>query len=294
MRKSSILITAILFVFALVFAGCGKKDAAGTQSPQASATAGGAQASATASASPAASPTAGNSNSLEAIKTSGKIRFGTEGTYAPFTFHDKSGKLVGFDVELAEEVAKRLGVTPEFIETKWDGMFAGLDAKRFDLVANEVSIRDDRKQKYDFSDPYIVSKAVLIVHKDNDTIKKLADLKGKKSGQSLTSNLTGIAKANGATIVQTDGFNQAIDLLVAKRIDATVNDGLSFLDLKKQKPDIPLKVVDETQDASQSGFLFNKGNKELVDAVNKALSDIKSDGTYLKISEKYFGADVSK
>lgn len=231
---------------------------------------------------------------LDSIKESGKVKIGTEGTYAPFTFHDKDGKLVGFDVELAEEVFKRLGVKPEFIETKWDGMFAGLDAKRFDLVANQVAIRDDRKAKYDFSDPYIVSKAVLIVHSDNQDIKKLADLKGKKAGQSLTSNLSDIAKANGATIVQTDGFNQAIDLLLSKRIDATVNDGLSYLDLKKQKPDAPIKVVDETSDASQSGFLFNKNNKELVDAVNKALADIKSDGTYLKISEKYFGADVSK
>jgi len=293
MRKSTVTITALLFVFALVIAGCGKKDAASTQSPQASAAAGGAQASAIASASPAASTT-GSANSLEAIKANGKINIGTEGTYAPFTFHDKSGKLVGFDVELAEEVAKRLGVEPKFIETKWDGMFAGLDAKRFDLVSNEVSIRDDRKAKYDFSDPYIVSKAVLIVRQDNETIKKLADLKGKKAGQSLTSNLADIAKANGATIVQTDGFNQAIDLLLSKRIDATINDGLSYLDLKKQKPDVALKVVDEAQDAAQSGFLFNKGNKELVDAVNKALADIKSDGTYLKISEKYFGADVSK
>lgn len=296
MKKPAFVITALTLVFAMLFAGCGKKEAASTQSPQASAaetTTPGAQAS-TPAATTQASPAAEKQNTLETVKASGKIRIGTEGTYPPFTFHDKSGKLVGFDVELAEEVAKRLGVEPQFTETKWDGMFAGLDAKRFDLVANEVSIRDDRKAKYDFSDPYIVSKAVLIVQKDNQDIKKLADLKGKKSGQSLTSNLTDIAKANGANIVQTDGFNQAIDLLLSKRIDATINDGLSYLDLKKQKPNAPIKVVDETNDASQSGFLFNKNNKELVDAVNKALADIKKDGTYLKISEKYFGADVSK
>jgi len=235
-----------------------------------------------------------NKTLLETIKAEGKIQIGTEGTYAPFTYHDKDGNLTGFDVELAREVAERLGVEAEFIETKWDGMFAGLDAKRFDFVANQVSIRDDRKEKYDFSSPYIVSKAVLIVHEDNEDIKKLADLQSKKAGQSLTSNLTDIAKANGAEIVQTDGFNQAIELLISKRIDATVNDGLSFLDFKKQKPDSPIKIVDETNDASQSGFLFNKGNPELVEAVNKALEEMKEDGTYLEISEKYFGADVSK
>jgi len=233
-------------------------------------------------------------NLLETIKASGKIRIGTEGTYAPFTYHDKDGKLTGFDVELAQEVAKRIGVEAEFIETPWDGIFAGLDAKRFDTVFNQVTIRDDRKEKYDFSDSYIVSRAVLIVREDNNEIVKFADLKGKKAGQSLTSNLTDIARENEAEIVGTEGFSQAIDLLLSKRIDATVNDGLSFLDFKKQKPDVPLKVVDELPEAAESAALFNKGNDELVAAVNETLAAIKEDGTYLEISNKYFGADVSK
>jgi L-cystine transport system substrate-binding protein len=231
---------------------------------------------------------------LEQIKANGKILIGTEGTYAPFTFHDKSGNLTGFDVDIAKEVAKRLGVQPQFVETQWDGMIAGLDAKRFDVVANEVSIREDRKKKYDFSDPYIVSKPVLIVNKDNTTIKSFDDLKGKKSAQSLTSNLTDIAKSKGAEIVATDGFNQAIDLLASKRVDATVNDGLSYLDLVKQKPDVPVKKVAEYPQATPSGIMMRKGNTDLVTAIDKALADMKQDGTYLKISENYFGADVSK
>ncbi|MNZ87572.1 L-cystine-binding protein TcyA precursor [compost metagenome] len=278
MKKSSILLLALL-VFTLVLAACGNNKGQNANDQSKAENGGAAQSSQTL---------------LDQIKANGKIRVGTEGTYAPFTYHDKDGNLTGFDVELAREVAKRLGVEAEFIETKWDGIFAGLDAKRFDVVANQVSIRDDRKEKYDFSDPYIVSKAVLIVNEKNEDIKKLADIKGKKAGQSLTSNLTDIAKENGAEIVQTDGFNQAIDLLISGRIDATVNDGLSYLDFKKQKPDAPIKVVDEAADASHSGFLFNKGNAELVDAVNKALAEIKEDGTYLNISEKYFGEDVSK
>ncbi|NBD25276.1 amino acid ABC transporter substrate-binding protein [Paenibacillus glycinis] len=233
-------------------------------------------------------------NSLAAIKSAGEITVGTEGTYAPFTFHDKSGKLTGFDVDVAEEVAKRIGVKAKFMETKWDGMLAGLDAKRFDMVANEVTIRDDRKAKYDFSDPYILSKAVLIVKQNNTSIKSLADLKGKKSGQSLTSDLGDIAKANGAQLVQVDGFNQAIDLLTSGRIDATINDKLSFLDLKKARPDVPIKVVAETDNVSRSGLLFRKGNPELVAAANKALADMKADGRYLEISNTYFGEDVSK
>lgn len=231
---------------------------------------------------------------LEQIKADGTFKIGTEGTYAPFTYHDKEGKLTGFDVEIATEVAKRLGVEPEFVETQWDGMFAGLDSKRFDMVANQVSIRADRLEKYDFSTPYIVSKAVLITHEDNTDVKDWADMKGKKSAQSLTSNLTDIAKANGAEIVATEGFNQAIDLLTSKRVDVTVNDGLSFLDLKKQKPDVAIKVVAEHPDKTENGLLFRKGNEDLVKAVNDALAAMKEDGTYLKISEKYFGADVSK
>lgn len=200
-------------------------------------------------------------NLLETIKSNGKIRIGTEGTYAPFTFHDKSGNLTGFDVDIANEIASRLGVKAEFVETKWDGMFAGLDAKRFDAVLNEVSIKPDRQEKYDFSTPYITSRAVLIVRNDNQTIKKFEDLKGKKSAQSLTSNLADIAKKNGAEIVQSDSFNQAIDLLASKRVDATINDSLSYLDLKKQKPDAPIKSVADYNNAEQSAVLFKKETK---------------------------------
>ncbi|MGG3456778.1 amino acid ABC transporter substrate-binding protein [Paenibacillus rhizolycopersici] len=284
MKKWSLLLLTL--VLTVVVAACGNNNTNNQAAGDEGANQG--------SAGNAANEQPADTNSLESVKASGKLRIGTEGTYAPFTFHDKDGKLTGFDVEIAEEVAKRLGVEPEFIETPWDGIFAGLDAKRFDAVFNEVTIRDDRKEKYDFSDPYIVSRAVLIVPEDNEDIKVFADLKGKKAGQSLTSNLTDIAKENGAEIVATEGFNQAIDLLLSKRIDATVNDGLSFLDLKKQRPDVKLKVVDEMPDAAESAALFNKGNEELVQAVNEALTAMKSDGTYLKISEKYFGADVSK
>jgi len=173
-------------------------------------------------------------------------------------------------------------------------MIAGLDAKRYDLVANEVAIRPDRLEKYDMSDPYIASKAVLIVRKDNTDIKSFDDLKGKKVGQSLDSNYRKIAEAHGATNTVVDGFNQAIDLLTSGRIDGTINDSLSYLDLVKQRPELEIKKVYEEADVTKNGFLFRKDNKELVDAVNKALSDMKEDGTYLKISKKWFGEDVSK
>ncbi|CAN7679787.1 amino acid ABC transporter substrate-binding protein [Neorhizobium tomejilense] len=231
---------------------------------------------------------------LPAIKSSGIFKIGTEGTYAPFTFHDASGKLVGFDVEIGQAVAAKIGVKAEFLEGKWDGLIAGLDAKRYDAVINQVGITEARKQKYDFSEPYIASKAVLIVRQDNSDIRGFADLKGKKSAQSLTSNFGKIAQQSGAELVGTDGFDQSIQLVLTRRADATINDSLSFLDFKKQKPDAPVRIAAQQDNADYSGIIIRKGEPELLAAINKALADIKADGTYQKISDKYFGQDVSK
>lgn len=231
---------------------------------------------------------------FDAIKSAGVIKIGTEGTYAPFTYHDDTGKLVGFDVEIGEAVAERLGVKAEFVEGKWDGLIAGLDAKRYDVVINQVGITEERKAKYDFSQPYVASKAALIVREDNADITDFAHLSGKKAAQSLTSNYGKMAQEAGAEIVATDGFDQSIALVVQGRADATLNDSLSFFDFKKKQPNAPVKIVATQGDASESGILIRKGDAELVDAINKALDEIKSDGTYQKISEKYFGEDVSE
>lgn len=238
-------------------------------------------------------PAAAQSN-LDAIKAAGVLKIGTEGTYAPFTYHDASGKLVGFDVEIGEAIAEKLGVKAEFLEGKWDGLIAGLDAKRYDVVINQVGITEERKKKYDFSDPYIASKAVLIVKADNEDIKSFEDLSGKRAAQSLSSNFGKLAEASGAELVGTDGFDQSIQLVLTGRADATINDSLSFLDFKKQKPDAPVKVVAEQADADYSGVILRKGEPELLAEINEALVAIREDGTYDVISQKYFGADVSR
>jgi L-cystine transport system substrate-binding protein len=230
---------------------------------------------------------------LSKIKSAGELRIGTEGTYAPFTYHDDKNELVGFDVEIGRAVADKLGVKPAFFEGKWDGLIAGLDANRYDVVINQVGITDARKAKYDFSEPYIASKAVLIVKEDNADIKGFEDLKGKKAAQSLTSNFAKLATDSGAELVGTDGFDQSIQLVLQGRADATLNDNLSFLDFKKKKPDAPVKIAATQDKADYSGVIFRKGNPQLKEAIDKALADIKADGTYEKISQKYFGANVS-
>ena len=231
---------------------------------------------------------------LDRVKAAGTLRVGTEGTYPPFTFHDSSGELTGFDVDLAREIAKRLGVKAAFLEGKWDGLIAGVDAGRYDAVINEVGITDARKAKYDFSEPYIVSKAALIVRGDDPAIKDFPDLKGKTAAQSLTSNFGQLATKYGAQLVGTDGFDQSIALVLQRRADATINDSLSYLDFHKHKPDADVKIVALQPDADASGVLLPKGSPDLVAAVNKAIDGMKADGTYAALSDKYFGADVSK
>lgn len=233
------------------------------------------------------------SNLLEAIKNDGKLKIGTEGTYAPFTFHDETGKLTGYDVEVIEEIAKRLGVEPDFYETQWDAMFAGLDAKRFDVIANQVGINEERLEKYDFSEPYTRSNAVLLIHEDNNEINSFEDINGKVAAQTLTSNYGKLAESYGAKIEKIDGFNQAIDLVISKRVDGTFNDKISALDFLQQRPDAPIKMIDEAKDGSENAFVFRKGNEELVEEFNKILNEMREDGTLKQISEKWFGEDVS-
>ncbi|MFS0635324.1 amino acid ABC transporter substrate-binding protein [Mesobacillus foraminis] len=278
MRKYNILLVLLMSV-SLLISGCGNNEnnEAGTDKEQNN------------TGDPAQED---GENLLAKVVQEGKLLIGTEGTYPPFTFHDNNGKLTGFDVEIAGEVAKRLNVKAEFLETQWDAMFAGLDAKRFDMVANQVGIRPDREEKYAFSKPYITSTAVLITHEENKDIVSFEDIKGKKAAQSMTSNYADIARNNEATIVGVDGFNQAIELLLSKRADVTINDNITYLDFKKSKPDAAVKIVAKSEDASRSGFMFRQGSEELVDKVNEALQSMIEDGTYEKISQKWFGENV--
>lgn len=235
-----------------------------------------------------------NTDTLSAVKKSGELKIGTEGTYAPFTFHDKSGKLTGFDVDLANEVAKRLGVKPTYFETQWDSLAAGLDSKRFDMMANEVGIRPDRQKQYLFSEPYSTSSAALVVPTSNTKVKSFNDIKGLQSAQSLTSNYGDLAKKYGAQIVGIEGFSQAVQLIETKRADVTINDKLAVQNYLTETGDKKVKIAALEKDTSSSGFMFRKTDDSLVKAVNKALDDMKKDGTYNRIVEKWFGKNGLK
>jgi len=282
MKKLSIIFTFALF--ALVLAACGSSEENQTEENQTKEKQSG----------EGEEQASSDQNLYEQIKEEGVLRVGTEGTYAPYTFHNDEDKLTGYDVEVAREVAKRLDLEIEFVETKWDAMFAGLNSKRFDMIANQVGIKPDRKEKYDFSEPYTISTAVLVTHKDNEEIKSFDDLEGKVAAQSLTSNYKEIAEEHGAEIQGVEGFNPAMQLLATKRADATVNDRLSVLDFLQKKGDnVPVEIADRKDEASESAMMFRQGNKELVEAVSGAIKEMKEDGTLSKISQEWFGEDVS-
>lgn len=223
----------------------------------------------------------------------GTLTVATEGTYRPFTYHDETGKLVGYDVEIIEAVAEKLDLKVEFQETQWDGIFAGLDAGRVDVIANQVSINPEREEKYLFSEPYTVSPSVVVVQEGDDSISSFADLKGKKTAQSLTSNFFQLAEEAGADVTPIEGWAQAVELLRQGRVDATVNDKLTFLDYEKTNGPTGLKIAAET-DPAQSAIVAAKDKTALIEKIDDALDELREDGTLAKISETYFGADVTE
>lgn len=233
---------------------------------------------------------------LSTVKERGTLRVAMEGTYPPFNYRDEKGQLVGFDVDIAKAVAQKLGVKPQFILTEWSGIIAGLEAKKFDVIVNQVAITPERQKALDFSAPYVISSPQLIV-RQNETrnFKSLADLRGKKLGVGTGSNYEQIARAVGGIDIRT--YKAAPDTLrdlSLGRIDAALNDRLLAQYLVKQSG-LPLKpgaVI--SGDRTQMGIPVRKGNPQFLAALNKALADIKADGSYANISQKWFGQNVSK
>jgi cystine transport system substrate-binding protein len=234
-------------------------------------------------------------NSLERIKIAGELVIGIEGTYPPYTYHDgATNKLIGYDVEVAEAIAAKLGVKPRFVESKWDSLIIGLDSALWDTVINQVGVTEARKEKYDFSVPYTYTHGVVIVREDNDSIKSFEDLNGKSSAQTITSNWAQLGERYGAQIIGTDGFNESVQLVIDRRADATINDDVTFADYLKEHPESPTKVVATSTDVTESAAILVKNQNELREAINKALAELSADGTLTSLSRKYLNLDVSK
>ena len=243
------------------------------------------------------SSTETSSDLLTRINNGGTINVGTEGTYPPFTYHNEQGELTGYDVEVTRAVADKLGVSVDFKETQWDAMLAGLDSKRFDMVANQVSLTTpERKAKYDKADAYSWSGAVVLAPESDSRFNAWESLKGLKSAQSLSSNYGELAEKYEATVVPVEGMAQAIELVKQGRADFTLNDQLAVLDYLKKFPDsgLEIKLVAPADEKTGSGLVLRKGDDEVVAKLNTAMQELHDDGTLTRLSEEFFGEDISQ
>lgn len=240
--------------------------------------------------------TSETSDHLGRIEESGKIIFAMEGQWAPWTYHDESGELVGFDTEVGKAIAAKLGVEAEFIEGEWDGLFTGLDGGRYDAVINGVEITEERAEKYDFTTPYAYIRTALVTSQDNTDITGFEDLDGKQTSNSLGSTYADVAQQYGASVQNVDTLSETIDMVLSGRVDATLNAEVSFYDYLEQHPDAAIKIVALTDDASQVSVPLVKGedNDTLREAINKAIAELSADGTLSEISIKYFGSDITQ
>lgn len=234
-------------------------------------------------------------DALARIKAKGEIVVAMEGTWAPWTYHDEKGNLVGFDTEVAQKIADKLGVKATFIEGEWDGLFAGLDGGRYDMIANGVEITEERSQKYDFTTPYGYIRTALIVRADNEDIKTFTDLKGKTTTNSIASTYMMLAEQYGATVTGVDSLDETLAMVLSGRADATLNADVSFYDYMAVHPEAPLKVVALTTEASEVSVPLVKGEDTgtLLEAINKAIDELRASGELKAISEKYFGKDIT-
>jgi cystine transport system substrate-binding protein len=233
---------------------------------------------------------------LDTVKQAGVLKIGLEGTYPPFNYRGSNNQLEGFDVDVAKAVAARLGVKPEFVTTEWSGIIAGLQAGKFDVIVNQVAVTPQRKEVLDFSTPYVYSAAQLIQRKDDKRqFKSLEDLKGKKLGVSLGSNYNELAKSVPGIDVKTyPGAPEYLRDLAAQRVDAALNDRLmiGYLIKTSNLPLRPGAIVEGG--TSEVAIPLRKDNPRFKQAIDRALDEMRKDGSLGKLSAKWFGSDVTR
>lgn len=285
-RKTFISLMAVMAAAGVLqLSGC---------SSDASSTAGSAAASGAASGANSGAAS-GAADRLEAVRQRGTLIVAMEGAWSPWTYHDDTDTLVGYDVEVSRAIAQYIRVEPEYVEGEWDGLFAGLDAGRYDIVCNGVEVTEERAKSYDFSEPYAYIHTALAVKSDNTDITSFEDLDGKTTANSIASTYMTLAESYGAEVLGVDTLDETIQMLVSGRVDATLNADVSFYDYLNVHPNADFKIVAQTEDASHVCIpVKNDGSADtLLAAINEAIEALRADGTLTEISEKYFGSDIA-
>lgn len=218
----------------------------------------------------------------------GQLTVCTHLPYQPFQVK-QGDKIVGFDVDVIDLVAKKLGVTQNIVDIAFETIESGesLNNGTCDLAAAAMTITDKRKQKFDFSDPYFNASQALLVKKDSG-IKDLGQLNGKKLGVQSATTGADFAQANakGAQIVTFDDLALEEQAVKTGQIDAGINDNGVLYDFAKANPDTDVTAEFNTNE--QYGFGIKQGNSQLVKTVNDVLKESVSDGDYAKIYQKWF------
>lgn len=238
---------------------------------------------------------ASSDDSWERIKAAGVIRIGVDDAFPPMEYRDEKGNLIGFDVDLANELGKRLGVEIVWVPTAWDGVILALQSGKFDMILSTLTITEERAQKIDFSPPYIYGAQIVVVREQNKDINVLADLKGRVVGTQLGSTGQVAAEKFGGfkDLKLYATYPEAFTDLAIGRIEALIVDefvGRYYI----TKQEGAYRVLEEVMEEESIGIGFRKGEAAFREAVAQAIEDIKADGTYAEISKKWFGVDVSR
>ena len=229
------------------------------------------------------------------------VRFGTEGAYPPFNLVDKNGKLQGFDIDIAKALAKAMGVKYTFVVQDWDGLIPGLQAKKYDAIVASMAITKERMKKVDFTDKYYMTPARFVVKKGTHVKFTKAGLKGKIIGVQRGTTHENFIHDKFGDVVKIKVYatqDEANMDLVAGRVDMVIADSVvlleGFLNTKAGK-DFEFQgpaYTDARWYGSGIGIAVRKGDKKLLGMLNKAIKQIRADGTYQKINSKYFNFDV--
>ncbi|WP_448374667.1 basic amino acid ABC transporter substrate-binding protein [Fervidobacterium sp.] len=226
--------------------------------------------------------------SLTEIKKRGKLLVGTEPTFPPFEFVDEKNQVVGFDVDIANELAKRLGVKLEIVNLPFDSLIPALQQGKIDMIIAGMTITAERAKVVDFSKSYFEANQAIVVRKDGKfEPKKLEELAGKKVAVQLgtTGDLV-VSDISGINVVRFQKFTDAFLELQNGRVDAVVLDEAPAKAYVKKFPKFSISAVVDTGETY--GIAVKKGNKELLNFVNQTLDILKSSGAYGKLIQKWF------